>query len=148
MTITIAQSTLTETETGPLWAVTLAITDGMDTYALPATAPGSLTEGQLQAHFDAREPQLWMLAQKKAYSATSGPYAGAIAQGDARGWFAGSAGSRQLFALDGAALEAEITGLVTALFPTAVAQDQQRMVILLTSLVYSVRWLVRRERMG
>jgi hypothetical protein len=36
---------------------------------LPATAPGALALAELQARFDAREAELWRVAQAKRYAA-------------------------------------------------------------------------------
>jgi hypothetical protein len=50
------------------WRCWLELTDGIDTWHLPATAPDDLGAGDPQAHFDAQADDLWLLAQEKAYS--------------------------------------------------------------------------------
>lgn len=49
------------------WVCWLEISQGPESYMLPTTAPGDLDEGDLQAHFDAREAELWAVAQAKQY---------------------------------------------------------------------------------
>lgn len=56
-------------EDAPVWACWLEISQGEETWMLPATAPGTLAEGELQAHFDAMESYLWGVAQAKQYEA-------------------------------------------------------------------------------
>lgn len=51
------------------WHCELEITQGTQTWALPATAPGTLSKAGLQAYFDAREAELWRMAQAKQYPA-------------------------------------------------------------------------------
>lgn len=58
---------LEDFETGAYWACWLAITQASESWMLPATAPGTLAEGDLQAHFEAQEATLWPLAQAKGY---------------------------------------------------------------------------------
>lgn len=50
------------------WSCWLEITQAAESWMLPTTAPGTLTEGELQAHFDAREADLWRVAQVKQYT--------------------------------------------------------------------------------
>jgi hypothetical protein len=50
-----------------LWHCELEITQSAQTFALPATAPGNLLESDLQSRFEAKEDQLWILAQSKQY---------------------------------------------------------------------------------
>jgi len=40
---------------------------GPDSWMLPTTAPGTLQQADLQAHFDAQEAELWRVAQEKRY---------------------------------------------------------------------------------
>lgn len=47
------------------WACLLEITQAAEAYLLPANAPGTLDEGELQAYFDAKEADLFTLAQAK-----------------------------------------------------------------------------------
>lgn len=51
-----------------IWACWLQLTQGEESWVLPTTAPGTLVEVDLQAYFDARETELWILAQAKQYS--------------------------------------------------------------------------------
>jgi hypothetical protein len=53
---------------GDIWTCWLEITDGVDVWYLPATAPDDLEAGDLQAHFDAQADDLWLLAREKGYS--------------------------------------------------------------------------------
>ena len=50
---------------GGYWLCDLWITQESTTWYLPATAPGSLQESELQAHFEAQESELWDIAQRK-----------------------------------------------------------------------------------
>lgn len=50
-----------------IWSCWLEISQGPEAYMLPATAPGELAEGDLQAYFDGREAELWAVAQEKQY---------------------------------------------------------------------------------
>lgn len=50
-----------------IWSCWLEITDSIDTWILPATAPGTLVENELQAYFDTQESKLWQIAQIKQY---------------------------------------------------------------------------------
>ena len=50
------------------WACLLEITQLPEAFLLPANAPGSLAEGDLQAHFDAKETELFALAQVKGFA--------------------------------------------------------------------------------
>jgi hypothetical protein len=54
-------------ELGSIWVCWLQLTQGPESWMLPATAPGTLAEVDLQAYFDAREADLWTLAQAKQY---------------------------------------------------------------------------------
>lgn len=54
---------------GTYWACWLEIDQSGETWMLPTTAPGELTEGELQAFFDAKESELWAVAQAKQYGA-------------------------------------------------------------------------------
>lgn len=67
MTIEIIEAELQEDfESGTsVWACWLEIDQAGEAYLLPATAPGSLLEVDLQAHFDAQEAGLFALAQVK-----------------------------------------------------------------------------------
>ena len=62
-----ADATLPGEAVREIWACWLQLTQGPDTWLLPATAPGTLAAGELQAHFDAREADLWRVAQAKQY---------------------------------------------------------------------------------
>lgn len=53
---------------GTYWACWLEISLGEETWMLPATAPGELVEGELQAFFDAKESELWAVAQAKQHT--------------------------------------------------------------------------------
>lgn len=50
------------------WLCWLEISQGGISWMLPATAPYSLAEEQLQAYFDGQEDSLWVLAEAKQYS--------------------------------------------------------------------------------
>lgn len=52
-----------------VWVCWLEISQSGQTWMLPTTAPGTLAKGELQAHFDARESELWSVAQQKQYTA-------------------------------------------------------------------------------
>jgi hypothetical protein len=54
-------------ETTTVWSVWLEITQVAQTWALPTTAPDTLAEADLQAYFDAREADLWGVAQTKQH---------------------------------------------------------------------------------
>lgn len=69
MTVEIISAELKTAEGITFWHCNLEVTNTGTTYALPATAPGTLTEGQLQAHFDADETNLWGIASTKQYPA-------------------------------------------------------------------------------
>lgn len=49
------------------WACWLEISQDGRTWMLPATAPGNLLEGELQAHFGGQESELWRVADEKQY---------------------------------------------------------------------------------
>jgi len=49
------------------WICQLQITQGPETWMLPTTAPGTMQQADLQAYFDAREADLWRVAQEKRY---------------------------------------------------------------------------------
>ncbi|MCK5307184.1 MAG: hypothetical protein KAJ73_01100 [Zetaproteobacteria bacterium] len=51
-----------------VWLCWLEITQDGKAWLLPTTAPGELAKNELQAHFDAREEELWRVAQKKQYA--------------------------------------------------------------------------------
>ena len=67
MIIEIIQSELTKGEGRKYWACWLQITQDEESYFLPATAPGTLAEEELQVYFDAHEDELWSVAQNKGY---------------------------------------------------------------------------------
>lgn len=73
MTIEIVDAVYQAADPGPgmpaVWVCSLEITQASTTWALPATAPGTLTKGELQIYFDAKEAGLWALAQEKGYEA-------------------------------------------------------------------------------
>ena len=50
------------------WASLLEITQLAEAFLLPANAPGTLAEGDLQSHFDAKEAELFALAQEKGFA--------------------------------------------------------------------------------
>lgn len=54
-----------------IWAIIIEITDGIDIYVLPTTESGSVAESDLQAALDAREPELFLVAQQKAIAPDS-----------------------------------------------------------------------------
>lgn len=49
------------------WACWLELSQDSEMWWLPATAPGSLSEGELLAHFEAKGLALWRIAQAKKY---------------------------------------------------------------------------------
>lgn len=66
MTIEIIEAELTTDEDGfSFWACWLEVSQATESYLLPATAPGTLLEADLQAHFEAQESALFNLAQTK-----------------------------------------------------------------------------------
>lgn len=65
MTIEIIEAELSELDGDSLWACWLEISQAAESYLLPATAPGTLLQADLQAHFDAKETKLFALAQAK-----------------------------------------------------------------------------------
>jgi hypothetical protein len=50
-----------------LWSCWLEINQASEAYLLPVTAPGTLLEVDLQAHFDAKEAALFAVAQGKGF---------------------------------------------------------------------------------
>lgn len=67
MTIEIIDKILqVDSEFPDLWAIIIEITDGLDTFLLSTTESGTTAEIDLQAALDAREPELWLVAQQKA----------------------------------------------------------------------------------
>ena len=66
--IEIVQAELFENEAGNYWSCWLQITQDTESWMLPTTAPGIKSEGELQAHFDTREADLWRVAQAKQYT--------------------------------------------------------------------------------
>lgn len=48
------------------WVCTLEVTRLSQVWELSATAPGILTKAELQAHFEADETRLWVIAERKA----------------------------------------------------------------------------------
>jgi len=67
MTIEIVEAELQITEDIAIWACWLEISQGTEAYLLPATASGELVAGELQAHFEAQETELFSLAQSKGF---------------------------------------------------------------------------------
>lgn len=67
MTIEIIDAMLQTDEESSIqfWFCWLEIVQNGDVYLLPVTALGSLLEGELQAVFDAKETELFTLAQAK-----------------------------------------------------------------------------------
>lgn len=66
MTIEILDKTLQDDGVTPaIWAITIEITDGFDTYLSTATEPGSTAEGDLQTALEAREADLFAVAAAK-----------------------------------------------------------------------------------
>lgn len=63
MTIEIIEAELTEFEDDLFWDCWMEIGQQAEAYLLPATAPASLAQADLQAHFEAREAELFRLAQ-------------------------------------------------------------------------------------
>lgn len=51
-----------------IWVCWLEISRLTQAWMLPATAPGNLLENELQAHFDGREDELWIMADAKQYA--------------------------------------------------------------------------------
>ena len=66
--IEIIQAELYIDEDMQYWSCWLEITQDTEAWMLPTTAPGTLAEGELQAHFDIREAELWRVAQVKQYT--------------------------------------------------------------------------------
>jgi hypothetical protein len=66
--IEIVQAEQAEQLDSVVWACWLQITQGAEAWMLPATAPGTLAAGELQAYFDAQEADLWRVAQAKQYT--------------------------------------------------------------------------------
>jgi hypothetical protein len=66
--IEIVSAELQTDEETITWTCWLQLTQGPESWMLPATAPGELAEGDLQAYFDAREAELWRVAQAKQYT--------------------------------------------------------------------------------
>lgn len=54
-------------ESPSFWNCWLELTQGDESYSLPATAPGEIAESELLAHFGADEASLWQTAQRKQY---------------------------------------------------------------------------------
>jgi hypothetical protein len=54
-------------ESPAFWNCWLELTQGDESYSLPATAPGNMAEGDLLVHFEAGEARLWRIAQEKAH---------------------------------------------------------------------------------
>lgn len=65
--IDIISAELIDDQWGRRWYCWLQLTQGPDSWMLPATAPGTLALADLQAHFDAQEADLWRVAQEKRY---------------------------------------------------------------------------------
>lgn len=71
MTIEILYSVLVEDELiegASAWVCWLEIEQLGQVWMLPATAPGTLAESELQSHFDGREDELWQIADAKQYA--------------------------------------------------------------------------------
>lgn len=66
--IEIVQAELITDEDGSYWSCWLEISQDSEAWMLPTTAPGTLIEGDLQAHFDTQEAELWRVAQAKEYA--------------------------------------------------------------------------------
>ena len=66
--IEIIQSELITSEDEQYWACWLQFTQEGESWMLPSTAPGTLESGELQAYFEVREVELWIVAQKKQYA--------------------------------------------------------------------------------
>jgi len=67
MTIEIIETEQYTEEGRRRWRVELEITQGGQTWALPATAPGELLKSELLVYFGAREGKLWRIADQKKY---------------------------------------------------------------------------------
>lgn len=65
--IEIVQAEFISDESGSYWSCWLEINQGTENWMLPATAPGDVLEADLQAYFDARQAELWRVAQAKQY---------------------------------------------------------------------------------
>jgi hypothetical protein len=65
MAIEIIDKILQDTDDFPLWAISIEITDGVDTYLLPTTEPGTTAEIDLQTVLDSREAELFQVAEQK-----------------------------------------------------------------------------------
>ncbi len=65
MTIEIIEAQKIVDEETDIWAVWLEITQLSTSWLLPTTAPGTLLESELQAHFDVRETSLFAVAQQR-----------------------------------------------------------------------------------
>jgi len=66
--IEIIHSEYFENTFSSYWTCWLQITRDGESWMLPTTAPGTLENEELQAHFDAREDELWRVAQEKQYA--------------------------------------------------------------------------------
>lgn len=144
MAIDITEALLkTDVDSGNYWQCWLKITDGVDTWMLPATAPGTLTINDLQAYFDAQENYLWGIATKKQHSISTGTTGAIEAKGGAKVWYTANPGALQIFELDGPDLEAAITALVALSFPSLTSQQKKQWEFLLISLAYNDRLLMR-----
>jgi hypothetical protein len=66
--IEILLTELTDINGSQHWVVWLQITQNGECWMLPTTAPGTLAENELQAHFEAQEDELWGVAQEKQYT--------------------------------------------------------------------------------
>jgi len=150
ITIAISEAELTTYEE-EIWVCWLRITNDTPevvSWMLPATAPATLIENELQAHFDRQTDYLWRLAEEKQYPVRSGETGAIEAKGGARQWYTANPGALQLFTLDGEDLETAITNLVATSFPLLTAGQRKQWEFLLTSLAYNDRVLVRREKLA
>lgn len=67
--MSISLEILTQNKNEDRWACWLRLTDGVDTWDLPATAPGDLDSAGLEAYFQDDADRLWQIAQRKQHSA-------------------------------------------------------------------------------
>lgn len=150
ITTEIIQTEFIEQEEITFWQCWLKITNDtpeIASWMLPATAPGTLADGELQAYFDGQAAALWRLAEEKQYSVGNGETGAIEAKGGAKRWYTDNPAALQLFTLDGQELEDAITNLVATSFPLLTAGQRKQWEFLLTSLAYNDRVLVRREKL-
>jgi hypothetical protein len=131
ITITITEAVLvpaTEDETG-YWNCKLIVDQDGTAWLLPATAPASLAQNELQAYFDAQADSLWVIADSKQIPATV-----ADATYGAKQWYIDNPNAALLFTLS-------IDDLDAAIQNRTAGQET----LLLKTLAMAVRVLAKRE---